>query len=147
MVSYRARRDSGRVEPQAEPAGRLLIVEDSSVARRALEALFLLRGWSVAVVATVEEGLMMLDPPPDCVLLDLLLPDGGGELILRKVREEGFPTRVIVTTGCHDIERLRDVADLGPSALFHKPLDFYQVFDACRRIDGSAQPDDPQSSV
>jgi two-component system KDP operon response regulator KdpE len=74
---------------------RLLIVEDHHDIRAALRRLLVHRGWQVLEAASIAEGLALLDPPPDCIILDLMLPDGDGETVLRKVRAEGLPIRVV----------------------------------------------------
>ena len=83
---------------------RLLIVEDDASLREVWEVIFGSRGWDVASASTVAEGLALLDPPPDYLILDLGLPDAGGEVILRRVRDAGFETRVAVTTGSDDAQ-------------------------------------------
>jgi two-component system response regulator RegA len=60
-------------------ARRLLIVDDHEPTRSALRTLFALKGWDVRVAGTLADGLGLLSPPPDCVLLDLMLPDGNGD--------------------------------------------------------------------
>jgi DNA-binding response OmpR family regulator len=110
----------------------LLVVEDDLASRRAIRTVFTLRGWDVSSVATVTEALRLLDPPPDCVLLDLMLPDGEGEAVLRAVRNRNLPTRVVVTTGSSDPDRLRDLDRMGPDAVLNKPLNVNDVCRACR---------------
>src|SRR5947209_5920293 len=95
----------------------LLVVEDDSTTRRALGKYFRLIGCEVRLASTAAEGLAQLEPPPDCVILDLMLPDQGGEVILRKIREDRLPTRVAVCTGIDDQDRLESVAILGPDAV------------------------------
>jgi DNA-binding response OmpR family regulator len=97
----------------------MLLVEDHSPTRRAIQRVFTRRGWDVTEAATIAEGLarLDLDDPFDCVVLDLILPDGDGELILRKVRTEGLPTRVIVNTALGDLARLREVSYGRPDAV------------------------------
>src|SRR5438067_1464959 len=65
-------------------APHILVVNDHASTRRALVAIFRRKGCRVDAVATLAEGLALLDPPPCCIILDLLLPDGGGEWILVK---------------------------------------------------------------
>ena len=103
---------------------RLLLVEDHEATRHILRRILALTltGWNVAEAATVEEGLAQLDPPPDCVLLDLELPDGPGEDILRKVRKDHLSTRVVVNTGTANLARLEAVSALKPEAVLQKPL-------------------------
>lgn len=119
-------------EPEPEPpAPRILVVEDDQASRVALVALFARRGWAVSFAGTVAEGLAMLRPPPDCVLLDLMLPDGGGEAILAAARAGGLTTRVVVTTGLEDPDRLDAVARLGPDSMLPKPVALEALWRAC----------------
>src|SRR3954452_16039164 len=102
---------------------RMLLVEDDQDTRNILRRILTLCGWEVVEACSIAEGMARLDPPPDCLLLDLQLPDGDGEEILRKVREDGLPTRVVVNTGIGDPARLGEVAGLHPDSLLRKPLD------------------------
>jgi two-component system OmpR family response regulator len=112
---------------------RVLIVEDHTPTRLALKRVFAREGWDIQTAETVAEGLAALDPPPDCVVLDLILPDGDGESILRKIRADGLPTRVVaVTTGVSDPNRLAEVARLRPDVLLTKPIDPEILCRLCR---------------
>lgn len=109
-----------------EHRNRILIVEDHEPSRSILQRIFALTldGWDVVEAGTIGEGLGQLDPPPECIVLDLQLPDGRGESILRRVREGHLPTRVVVNTGMtDDAPRMDAVRDLEPEAVIHKPLD------------------------
>ena len=61
---------------------RLLVVDDDHYTRYALRNLFARRGWQVDLASTVAEALAFLDEAHRCVILDLNLPDGGGEAVL-----------------------------------------------------------------
>ncbi|QDV35498.1 response regulator [Tautonia plasticadhaerens] len=106
-------------------APRLLIVEDDFTLSEVWRTVFSARGWEVSVASSVAEGLARLDPAPDYLILDLQLPDGAGEAVLRRVRDSGLKTRVAVTTGSDDASRL---AALEPEALFRKPVDVVDVW-------------------
>jgi DNA-binding NarL/FixJ family response regulator len=118
---------------------RMLLVEDHAGTRTLLRRMLALclPGWEIDEAATLAEGLARLDPPPECLVLDLGLPDGGVEMILRKVRDERLPTRVVVHTGMEDPSRLGAVAGLGPNALFKKPLDSEALNAICGRGGGA----------
>lgn len=104
---------------------KLLIVEDDRSLTEVWRTIFSTRGWDVASASTLLDGLAKLDEAPDYLILDLELPDGGGEAILRRIRERGMKTRVAVTTGSDDLSRL---IGLDPEALFHKPVDVASVW-------------------
>lgn len=111
--------------------GRMLIVEDEPTAGRVMQALFGRRGWEVTLARSVADGLAGLHDNPDCVVLDLMLPDGDGEEVLREVRGSGRPCRVVVTTGVDDPERLDSARALGATALLRKPISMYDVCRIC----------------
>src|SRR6478735_2354464 len=115
-----ARLDEGCSE--ADRMGELkkmaLIVEDDRWTREAMASILRHRGWVVQVAATVARGLELVEQTtPDCVILDLSLPDGSGEIILRQVREAALPTRVVVCTATHEQGRLEGVRQLEPDAV------------------------------
>ena len=117
--------DDPALVPGEGPSPRpcLLLVEDDWTSHDALRKLFRRKGWEVLSAMTVAGGLALLEARPDCVILDLMLPDGDGAAILRKVRSDHLPIRVVVTTGLSDPTRLRAVADLKPDAVLQKPID------------------------
>jgi CheY-like chemotaxis protein len=109
---------------------RVLVVEDDAASRDALHRLVEHRGWVVSVAKTVAEAMDSLNPPPHCILLDLMLPDGDGEEVLRKVRDENLPSKVAVCTGTNDPVRLAMVKGMDVDVLFQKPLDFNAICQA-----------------
>lgn len=109
----------------------LLLVEDHDTTRRVLARLLSLNGWEVQTASTIAEGLALLDSGPDCVIVDLMLPDGEGEMVLRRVRDGRLRTRVVVTTATADEARLERVRRLGADAILRKPIDVDEVCRLC----------------
>ena len=60
--------------------------------------------------------------PPEWILLDLMLPDGSGLDVLRKVRARRLPTKTCIITGCAG-EMLNEARRAGAEHTFVKPLD------------------------
>lgn len=116
---------------RSEQTPRLLIVEDDRRTQASLARLFADRGWRISSATTTADGLSQLDPPPRCVLIDLSLPDASGALILRMIRTDDRPIRVVVCTGCVDPDRLAEVERLRPDALLIKPVDPDELIRAC----------------
>jgi DNA-binding response OmpR family regulator len=106
----------------------VLVVEDDSIARRAIALILRKRGFAASEAATVAEALRKLaDRPPEWVLLDLMLPDGYGTEILRAIRAaaedgESPPPRVCVITGC-GAHLVTEARLLGAEQVLTKPLD------------------------
>lgn len=110
---------------------RLLVVDDDPYLRNGMSALFVRQGWQVEVAATVAEGLARLDAAPDCVILDLNLPDGGGESLLGVIRARLPRTRVAVCSGEDDPSRLEGVRRLRPELMLWKPFDVGPLMQLC----------------
>src|SRR3954462_15182419 len=95
----------------------LVLGEAHDSPQRILARLLSLNGWEVRTASTVAEGLVLLDSVPDCIITDLMLPDGDGETVLRRVRDDHLPTRVVVTTATGDEARLERLWRLEPDAV------------------------------
>ena len=110
---------------------RTLIVEDDPVSARALTALVKMLGHEVTLAATVAEAMAKLDEfNPECVLLDLELPDGSGVAILKAIRAKQRPVKVAIISAL-GIGRppFETIAALAPDVVFQKPLAIDRVHD------------------
>lgn len=104
----------------------MLIIEDNQMVRITLKKLLALDGFVVAAAGTLREGYEKLDGQA-AVVLDLDLPDGSGLELLKRMRSEGHPARVFVTSGSCDRPLLREVEQLQPDAMLCKPVDYPQL--------------------
>jgi DNA-binding response OmpR family regulator len=109
--------------------GRILVVEDDRSSRRALVALLRLSGFEAFPAATIEEGFELLQRSPDCLILDLMLPDGNGGRILAHVREQQLPIRVVVTTGAIDWEHMLGASPTPADMVLQKPVNYRQLIE------------------
>jgi DNA-binding response OmpR family regulator len=112
---------------------KLLLVEDDRATYTALRGILTLRGWDVVVATTVAEALDAAAVPDlDAVILDLMLPDGQGETVLKTLRqrEHGARLPIAVTTGVSDAQRIADVERLGATALLRKPIALAELLKA-----------------
>lgn len=110
---------------------RILIVEDHDLTRNALRGLFRRTGWDVVAVGTVAEGVASLNPPPDFAVLDLMLPDGGGEEVVEAIKRQHLSTCMAVCSGTGDEDRLKAVRGLGVHTVLQKPIQIEDLFSAC----------------
>jgi CheY-like chemotaxis protein len=98
---------------------RLLVVDDDRATCRLLQLIFRGLGLEVESAHTVADGVALLDRRPDFLILDISLPDGDGREVLERVRADGLPTRVAVTSGWGTLHGLDD---LRPDAVLEKPV-------------------------
>ena len=115
-------------EARPEAGLQTLIIDDDPVSREALLKILRLMGVQATGAVSVAEGLDALNPPPHNVILDLILPDGSGIDILRRIRQNGLNTRVALLTGA-DKPMIDDAESLRPDAVFAKPVDLRQLLE------------------
>ena len=100
---------------------KTLVIEDSNASRRVLCAILRMRGHDVECAGSIAEGMALLQWGPQCLLLDLNLPDGSGIQVLRYIRENAMPIRVAIISAAHD-RMLGEARDAGADFVMRKPL-------------------------
>jgi CheY-like chemotaxis protein len=116
------------MQPFSRP---ILIVEDDLIMRYVLGRLVRLSGHATLSASSVAAGLTLLEAHPQCVVIDLNLPDGDGEVILHTVRERSLACRAVVCTGVTDPGRLQTLEALAPDAILSKPVLVDEFLGAC----------------
>ena len=98
----------GSEEIRPPPRAHILIVDDEAVQRQLLSDLLLAEGYDVATAASGEEAFtQVLQAPPDCVLLDILMPGMDGYEVCRRLKGD-FRTVFIPVVFVTVLARLED---------------------------------------
>ena len=101
---------------------RLLVVEDDHSLSEILCEELRSRGHMAVAAESIADGLEQLRHIEfDVALLDLMLPDGSGIDILKKVVEEDLPTEGIVLTGYATVDTALQAMKLGAYDYITKP--------------------------
>jgi DNA-binding NarL/FixJ family response regulator len=111
----------------------VLIIDDDPLTRYSLSRLIRRSGRHTLGASTLAGGLALLDTGAECVVLDLDLPDGRGEVVLRAIRDRHLPCRVVICSGV-DADRLDGVRKLHPDRIFTKPVPPDEFLSACRGL-------------
>ena len=114
----------------------ILIVDDDQGIRDALSELFEMEGYGVKVASNGEEGLAVLramDPEPDLVLLDLMMPSVDGLEFRQRQMNENLRTHVPVVLMSADGQIEKKRLRSGVTDHLRKPMDISQVMDVVRR--------------
>ncbi len=106
------------------PPIRVAVVDDDRSVRKALRRLLNTAGFQAGVFESGQEFLdSVLDWPPDCVILDLNMPDMTGRELLAKVLERIPDLPVIFMTAVDNPESRTEFDILGAVAYLPKPVE------------------------
>jgi CheY-like chemotaxis protein len=125
------------VAEDANKAKTLLVVEDNAVTREGLLAILRRSGYAVDLAGDGREALDYLDehPPPDLILLDMLLPILDGWQFLEKLKKLHPQVPVVVTTGT-DAIGAEWAAAHGCAGFLRKPIELEPLLTEIRRCLG-----------
>lgn len=110
-------------QPSEEPRKRILVIEDEPDIVRGLRDALEFEGFEVTAEGTGAEGLSTaLDWAPDCVLLDLMLPDDNGYRVCEALRGRDPTVPIIILTAkAQEADKVRGL-DAGADDYVTKPF-------------------------
>ena len=120
---------------------RVLVVDDEPNIVMSLEFLMRRAGFEVQVARNGREAIAALEgPPPDLMLLDVMMPEFDGYEVCGRIRarHEWDGTKIIMLTARgRDAERERGLK-LGADAYVTKPFSTRELVDQVKRMLGEA---------
>jgi two-component system chemotaxis response regulator CheY len=112
-------------------SNKILVVDDSALARRNLRSILEPAGYDVV---EADDGLVALEQysleRPDVVMLDLVMKGMYGLEVLRKLRELDPCALVLVVSADVQSSSQEMVAEAGAKGFVNKPFDRQQILSA-----------------
>jgi len=109
---------------------KILIIEDDyNIAKRSKEELAK-AGYEVVVAYSAKEGMEKLkQEKPDCILLDLVLPDESGFKVAQDIKNlpEFIDTPIIAASLKHEEIDKHIAAKSGITVYIEKPIDYQRL--------------------
>ncbi|MBM3243630.1 MAG: response regulator [Candidatus Omnitrophica bacterium] len=105
---------------------KVLVVEDEIDAAKVLVKRLQTQGFEVILAVDAYQGTAFINrEKPDVVILDLMLPAGGGASVLKNVRSNVTVayTPIIILTGIRDEKIKEEMLNQGVDAYIEKPYD------------------------
>jgi DNA-binding response OmpR family regulator len=100
----------------------ILLIEDEEAISEPLAAALAREGFDTIVAGTAAKGLELFAArTPDLVLLDVMLPDGDGRDLLRRIRETSRTPVVMLTARGEEMDRVLGL-ELGADDYVTKPF-------------------------
>jgi two-component system KDP operon response regulator KdpE len=112
----------------------VLVVDDEPQILRALQTSLRAAGYDVATATTAEEALTTAAMrPPDAVILDLVLPDGGGTDVCRELRTWSSAPVLVLSVVGEEAEKVAAL-DAGADDYVQKPFSIDELLARLRAL-------------
>ncbi|MGH3021704.1 MAG: response regulator transcription factor [Gaiellaceae bacterium] len=112
----------------------ILLIEDEEAISEPLAAALGREGFDPVVAATAAEGMELFERrSPDLVLLDVMLPDGDGRDLLRRIRETSRTPVVMLTARGEETDRVLGL-ELGADDYVTKPFSMRELIARVRAV-------------
>jgi CheY-like chemotaxis protein len=105
-------------------SGAVLVIDDEEVVRRTAKATLERSGYDIVLAENGTEGVQLFQALANkisAVLLDLTMPDIGGEETLRRIQAIRPEVKVILSSGFNEVEVVRKFAGKGLAGFLQKP--------------------------
>jgi two-component system, OmpR family, response regulator MprA len=128
----------------------VLVVDDERAVRDSLRRALELEGYRVELAEDGEEALrrLELEPAPDAVILDVLMPGADGLEVCRRIRVAGNAVPVLMLTARAEIDSRVAGLDAGADDYLPKPFALAELLARLRALlrrsgadDGGGSPD------
>jgi two-component system response regulator RegX3 len=124
----------------------ILLIEDEEAISEPLAAALGREGFDAVVAATAAEGMELFEKrSPDLVLLDVMLPDGDGRDLLRRIRETSRTPVVMLTARGEETDRVLGL-ELGADDYVTKPFSAAELAARVRAVLRRAGGEAPQAA-
>ncbi|MCR4318178.1 MAG: response regulator [Planctomycetes bacterium] len=140
-----------KLDPEAFENNKILIVDDDSLIVRTFKIGLSREGYRTFTASTgYDAGFATKEFDPDCILLDINLPDIDGDIVLRRLRQnpDTKHIKVIGVSATSNPERLTAMERAGIDGFIPKPAALPELVKTIKRVIGDVRvkPKEPRKS-
>jgi len=136
-VAYDNRHDTlanRQKHKEVEPVARVLVIEDSDFARKIISKMLRTGGHEVMEAEGGYQGVEQIEQfDPECITLDLLMPEMDGFEVLSTLKTKGLGAPVIVLSADVQDTTKKKCEDLGAFEFIEKPANEKKLLNVVQR--------------
>ena len=111
---------------------KVVIVEDHLELARMIKSLLVSNGYEVTIAGDAYQGIKLIrEQNPDVILLDIMIPAGGGWSILQRLKGSPLETiPVVILTAQHvDMDVKLKAKEMNVTSIITKPFENEQLIE------------------
>jgi DNA-binding response OmpR family regulator len=102
---------------------KILLVEDEKILAQEIQQYFIGQGFVCERVSSVEDALDKVTIYQyDCILLDLMLPDGTGTKVIEAIKQAYKADGIIIISAIETLEKRIEILQMGADDFITKPF-------------------------
>jgi len=106
---------------------KAILIDDEPIILEGLQKIIDWKALGFEIIATAQDGIEGLEKikkfKPEVALVDIRIPGIDGLLLIKKLKEEGVNTKVIILSGYSEFEYAKEAIELGVESYLLKPVD------------------------
>ena len=127
---------------------KVLVVDDTKNIRMMLTKCLELEGYEVITAVDGKQALEILTMNTiDLAFLDIKLPEIRGTEVLKRIREIGIKTPIIIITAYATVKNAIDCTNLGAVAYIQKPFSAEKIKIVLKELDNVPLHSEPDDSI
>ena len=127
---------------------KVLIVDDTKNIRNLLTTCLEIEGYEATTATDGYQALILLNENQyDLAFIDIKMPEISGTEVLKKLREKGISTPVIIMTAFATVKNAIDCTNMGAVAYVQKPFSADKIRAVLKEFEDKSEKDKLDNSV
>ena len=114
---------------------KILVVDDEGIVLKSCRLVLEAESFEVSAVPTADAALEALKKDHfSLLLIDVKMPEHNGMYLMRKVKDQWPAIPIIVMSGYHTPETIREAARMGAATFIAKPFTPDELLETVRQV-------------
>lgn len=117
---------------------KVALIDDEPVIREGLKTIINWSALNMVLCGEAEDGrsglALIREKKPDLAVIDIKMPEMNGLELIRHLKKEGIPTRIILLTAYSDFKFAQEAVELGIDFYILKPIEEEELEEKVGRI-------------
>ena len=116
-------------------AMKILVVDDQGIVLKSCGLVLEAEGFEVRLVLSADDALEALKGDTfTLMLVDVKMPERDGMYLMREVKKQWPDIPIIVMSGYHTVETMKEAAEMGAATFIAKPFTPDELIETVRRV-------------
>ena len=114
---------------------KIMVVDDESIVLDSCRLVLEADGFQVLLVTSADKAITAIqDQEPALLLVDIKMPERDGMYLMREIKEKWPDIPIIVMSGYHTAETVKEAVKMGATTFIAKPFTPDELLETLRQV-------------